>query len=249
MVACATTTDATTVGGDGPVGGGGPDAAARRSAIEGLLPLVRSLARGLLRRLPACVEGDDLVSAGTIGLMGAVDAYDPARGVALEAYALPRIRGAMLDELRAMDWVPRLVRRRAAEQADSRARVEARHGRAATDAEVADDLGLTAENYARHARDAAVVGVTSLCRQAEAAARDDDMAAALREQDLRRVAKRGLMPREKLLVRLYYVEGLTLAAIGRRLGLSEPRVCQMHADVLGRMRARLGHRRSEFCTN
>src|SRR5271156_4936158 len=119
----------------------------RNRLVEMYLPLVKYNGERIWSRLPEGVELDDLVSAGVFGLMDAIDAFDLERGVKFETYCVPRIRGAMLDELRTMDWVPRLVRSKASRMEEARKELEARHGRPPTDAELATHPGLPIEDF------------------------------------------------------------------------------------------------------
>src|SRR5205823_757041 len=124
--------------------------------------LVKYNAERIWQRLPEGVDLDDLISAGVFGLMDAIDAFDLSRGVKFETYCVPRIRGAMLDELRTMDWVPRLVRSKHSKMEEARKALEAQHGRPPTDAELAERLGVPLEEYEKMAMDANAVGLISL---------------------------------------------------------------------------------------
>src|SRR6201987_4585260 len=134
----------------------------RNRLVERYLPLVKYNAERIWSRLPDGVELDDLISAGVFGLMDAIDAFDLSRGVKFETYCVPRIRGAMLDELRTMDWVPRLVRSKATKMEEARKELEARHGRPPTDVELAEHLGLAMDEFEKMAMDANAVGLISL---------------------------------------------------------------------------------------
>src|SRR6201986_451334 len=125
--------------------------ALRNRLIEQYLPLVKYNGERIWSRLPDGVELDDLISAGVFGLMDAIDAFDLSRGVKFETYCVPRIRGAMLDELRTMDWVPRLVRSKHTKLEEARKELEARHGRPPTDVELAEQLGIPMEEYEKMA--------------------------------------------------------------------------------------------------
>src|SRR6059058_5308928 len=119
----------------------------RNRLVEQYLPLVKYNGERIWARLPEGVELDDLISAGVFGLMDAIEAFDLSRGVKFETYCVPRIRGAMLDELRTMDWVPRLVRSKHTKMEEARKSLEAQHGRPPTDAELAERLGLPLDEY------------------------------------------------------------------------------------------------------
>ena len=134
----------------------------RNRLVERYLPLVKYNAERIWQRLPEGVDLDDLISAGVFGLMDAIDAFDLGRGVKFETYCVPRIRGAMLDELRTMDWVPRLVRSKHTKMEEARKSLEAQHGRPPTDAELAERLGLPFDEYEKMAMDANAVGLISL---------------------------------------------------------------------------------------
>src|SRR5260370_42344360 len=139
-----------------------PTTELRNHLVERYLPLVKYNAERIWQRLPEGVDLDDLISAGVFGLMDAIDAFDLSRGVKFETYCVPRIRGAMLDELRTMDWVPRLVRSKATKMEEARKELEARHGRPPTDVELATMLGRPMEESEKTALDANAVGLISL---------------------------------------------------------------------------------------
>src|SRR5271170_3785672 len=134
----------------------------RNQLVELYLPLVRYNAERIWARLPEGVDLDDLISAGVFGLMDAIDAFDLERGVKFETYCVPRIRGAMLDELRTMDWVPRLVRSRASKLEEARKTLEAEHGRPPRPEEMATKLGVSMEDFVKMAGDATAVSLVSL---------------------------------------------------------------------------------------
>ena len=210
-------------------------------------PLVRTVVIRTVGRLPAHVEQADLVQSGVFGLLEAIDRYDPGRCPRFESYAVPRIRGAVLDELRAQDWVPRTVRSRAREAARAREHLTVRLRRTATEREVADALAIGP----RELRAAAATQLLSIERLREGAdggvvdAFADsaaDPAAAAQEQETRRqlrLAIAGLDERDRLVLRLYYLEQRTLAEIGRLLGVTESRICQLHTRLVGRLRGAL----------
>src|SRR3954465_575172 len=125
----------------------GPTEEMRNQLVENYLPLVKYNAERIWARLPDGVELDDLISAGVFGLMDAIDAFDLTRGVKFETYCVPRIRGAMLDELRTMDWVPRLVRSKASKMEEARKALEASLGRPPRPDEMAARLGVTVEDF------------------------------------------------------------------------------------------------------
>src|SRR6202163_2765519 len=139
-----------------------PTVELRNQLVELYLPLVKYNAERIWARLPEGVDLDDLISAGVFGLMDAIDAFDLERGVKFETYCVPRIRGAMLDELRTMDWVPRLVRSKHTKLEEARKSLEAALGRPPTPDEMASKLGLPIDEYEKMAMDANAVGLISL---------------------------------------------------------------------------------------
>jgi RNA polymerase sigma factor for flagellar operon FliA len=218
-------------------------------------PLVKFVAGRVGSGLPSHVEQADLVSYGILGLIDAIDRFDPARGIKFETYAVTRIKGSMLDALRAIDWVPRSVRAkgRAVEQAF--ATLEAKLHRAPTDAELAEQIGWSEDELQTTMGQLSFTGLVALDDLLGGADRDtattlgDTLAAsdpgpvaAYEVTELRsRLADavRGLPEREKLVIGLYYYEGLTLAEIGSVLGVTESRVCQIHTRSVLHLRARL----------
>ncbi len=210
-------------------------------------PLVAAVVRRTTRRLPAHVEPADLVQAGVLGLIEAIERYDPCRCPRFEGYAAARIRGAVLDELRAQDWVPRAVRLRARETARAREHLTVRLRRTTTEREVAEVLqvGPRELNAAAPAR---LLSIELLREGAYGGAvdavadGDADPAAGALERETRRqlwhaVAQLG--ERDRLVLRLYYLERRTLAEIGRMLGVTESRICQLHSRLVGRLRGAL----------
>lgn len=211
--------------------------------------LVRGVAGRLAGGLPSHVDLVDLVQSGVFGLLDAIERFDPARCPRFESYAAQRIRGAMLDELRAQDWVPRTVRGRTREVERVQERLEGRLGRGVTDRELATELGMTPRELRGVVRHVQLVSVEALdevsgrdaVRVSEMLADDavpDPMAVVQRQETSRQldVAVGLLGERDRLVVRLYYVENRTLAEIGRVLGVTESRVCQLHARLVVRLR-------------
>jgi len=237
-----------------------PSEKLRNFFMEKYLPLVRYNAERIYSRLPDEVDIEDLMSAGLFGLMDAIDAYDLERGVKFETYCAPRISGAILDELRSMDWVPRLVRHRSAKVDNARNALEMELGRAPTEAEVATHLGVDKEEFKKLHRDSRATGVVSLSRnwrQSDGGRevreidviRDDTQANPLSEtqsRDLKDLITKGLSRAERLIVILYYYEEMTMKEIGATLDLSESRVSQMHSSILARLKAQMQHRSREF---
>ncbi len=237
-----------------------PSRELRNFFMERYLPLVRYNAERIYARLPDEVDIEDLMSAGLFGLMDAIDAFDLDRGVKFETYCAPRIRGAILDELRSMDWVPRLVRHRSAKVEHARAALEIALGRQPTQDEIAQRLGVDSEEYKKLQRDSSAVGVISLSRKWRQSdggrdvreidvIRDDTQTNPLSEtqrRDLKDLITRGLSRAERLIVVLYYYEEMTMKEIGATLDLSESRVSQMHSSILARLKAQMQHREREF---
>lgn len=207
--------------------------------------LVKRIAYHLAGRLPASVEVDDLIQAGMIGLLEAAANYSADRGASFETYAGIRIRGAMIDALRQLDWTPRSVHRKAREVATAIREIEAEHGREARDAEIAEHMKMPLEEYHRVVQDSASCHVTSLDDLPLATEIADRSADPLRDtQDAAfRVALAeaigGLPERERLVMSLYYDDELNLKEIGAVLDVSESRVCQLHGQALVRLKARL----------
>ncbi|HEX5755773.1 MAG TPA: RNA polymerase sigma factor FliA [Arenimonas sp.] len=210
--------------------------------------LVRRIAHHLAARLPSSVEVGDLIQAGMIGLLEAARHYDPDQGAAFETYASIRIRGAMIDEIRRGDWVPRSVHRRMRDASTATRAVEQRHGRAAKPDEVAAELGLAIGDYYHLLEDAARGQVFSLDAQIEA--EGESRVAGAEPSPLRDLesgefqvalaqAVDNLPEREKLVLSLYYEQELNLREIGAVLGITESRVCQIHGQAMLRLRARL----------
>lgn len=234
----------------------------RNRLVERFLPLVKYNAERIWQRLPEGVDLDDLISAGVFGLMDAIDAFDLTRGVKFETYCVPRIRGAMLDELRTMDWVPRLVRSKHSKMEEARKALEAEHGRPPTNAELADKLGVPIEEFEKLAHDAKAVGLISLnkkwyetdsykdVREIDILEdkKGEDPTNRLQRKDLMRMVTKGLNRNERLIIILYYYEELTMKEIGATLDLSESRVSQMHSSIIQRLQSQLSSRRPEFGT-
>jgi RNA polymerase sigma factor FliA len=232
----------------------------RNYLMEKYLPLVRYNAERIYTRLPDEVDIEDLMSAGLFGLMDAIDAFDLDRNVKFETYCAPRIRGAILDELRAMDWVPRLVRHRTAKVESARQKFEMANGRAPTDTELASFLQLPSEEFDKVKRDSSAVSTHSITRKFASSdgsrelreidvVRDDSESNPLREmqrRDLKDLITKGLSRAERLIVVLYYYEGMTMKEIGSTLDLSESRVSQMHSSILARLKAQMQHRSREL---
>jgi len=236
------------------------DQALRNRLIEKYLPLVRYNAERVWAKLPDGVDMNDLMSAGVFGLMDAIEAFALERGVKFETYCVPRIRGAMLDELRTMDWVPRLVRSKASKLEAARKQAEAEAGGPPSDSAVAQKLELPLEEYEKLKNDANAVGVVSLnkkwyetdsykdVREIDILedAKGEDPTNSIQKLDIMKLVTKGLNRNERLIIILYYYEELTMKEIGSTLGLSESRVSQMHSSIVCRLKEQLGMRRPEF---
>jgi len=207
-------------------------------------PLVKYVAGRLRTRLPESVEYADLVSDGIIGLMEAIERFEPERGLTFQTFAVPRIRGAMVDALRGLDWVPRSVRDKVRQIEEAQRTLEVRLGRIPEDPEIAAELGITVaalrQLYAK-------VAFTSVATMEDLELADDLAAAATQEIEddqakaaLLRVV-RELPERDQVIIALYYFEGFTLAEIGKVLGVTESRVSQLHSRATMMLRTRLAN--------
>ena len=234
----------------------------RNRLVERYLPLVKYNGERIWARLPDGVELDDLISAGVFGLMDAIKAFDMSRGVKFETYCVPRIRGAMLDELRSMDWVPRLVRSKASKLNEGVRQLEASLGRHPTEIELAEKMELTVKELEKMIQDANAVGLISLnkkwyetdsykdVREIDILEdhKGEDPTKRIQKSDLMRLVTKGLNRNERLIIILYYYEEMTMKEIGSTLDLSESRVSQMHSAIVQRLQGQLGRRRPEFGT-
>ncbi len=232
----------------------------RNQLVENYMPLVRYNGERIWSRLPDGVELDDLISAGMFGLMDAIDAFDRDRGVKFETYCVPRIRGAMLDELRTMDWVPRLVRSKASKLNEATKKLQAKHGRQPTVGEISEYMELSVKEVEKMQTEANAVGVVSLNKKWYETdsykdvseidvledKRGEDPTIRIQKTDLMRLVTKGLNRNERLIIILYYYEELTMKEIGATLDLSESRVSQMHTSIVNRLKTQLDVRRLEF---
>ena len=232
----------------------------RNRLVELYLPLVKYNGERIWSRLPEGVELDDLISAGVFGLMDAIDAFDLTRGVKFETYCVPRIRGAMLDELRTMDWVPRLVRSKASKLNEGLKNLEARLGRQPNENELAQEMQISVPELEKMMMDANAVNLISLnkkwyetdsykdVREIDILEdkKGEDPTRRIQKADLMRLVTKGLNRNERLIIILYYYEELTMKEIGATLDLSESRVSQMHSSIVDRLKNQLGRRRPEF---
>jgi RNA polymerase sigma factor for flagellar operon FliA len=222
--------------------------------VERHAPLVKRIACHLINRLPACVQLEDMIQAGMIGLLEASGKYDETQGASFETYAGIRIRGSMLDEIRKNDWAPRSVHRKAREVAEAVREIENEYGRDARDIEIAETLDMSLGEYYKILQDNSYhkvlsvddtsinTGETMLDSMSDNAPgildgmHKDDMQRLLSE------AIAGLPERERLVMSLYYDEELNLREIGAVMGVSESRVSQIHSQAIIRLQSRMSNR-------
>lgn len=227
----------------------------RDSLIEHYMPLVYQTAERMAKNLPSFVDVNDLIGAGTLGLIDAIKRFEPDRDVKFSTYCCMRISGSILDELRRLDWAPRLVRSRVNQLERSREELECRLGRKPNDEELMDHMELTRDQYESLVREVQVKSMVSLDRkwdedddhelgQLEMIADESasDPLSELARAELKEVAIRGLSDKEKLVLVMYYFDNLSLKEIGTVLELSESRVCQIHAQTLDFLRSKFKQR-------
>lgn len=230
---------------------------ARDALIVQFSPLVKYVAGRVAVGLPPNVEQADLVSYGMFGLIDAIDKFEPERGYKFETYAISRIKGAILDELRSIDWVPRSVRSKLRQIEKAIAKLEAEHHRPATDAELAEELEWTAEQLQTALNQISQVGLAALDEilavpgeKGESVTLGDTIAdtsvngpmGAFEVAETRQLlgqAINALQEREKLVLTLYYYESMTLSEVGQVLGVTESRVCQIHTKAILHLRSKL----------
>jgi RNA polymerase sigma factor for flagellar operon FliA len=232
------------------------DSQARDELILNYSPLVKYVAGRLASSLPQTVDTADLISYGIFGLIDAIEKFDLDRAIKFETYAIARIKGAIIDELRAMDWVPRSVRSRAREIEAAYVALENQLRRVPSDQEVADHMGVTLKEFQDILAKLSYTSVVSFEELWVGGERDDSQNAigsikddtaedpvAIFEtaeiKDILAGAIDRLPEREKTVIALYYYEGLTLKEIGSVLGVTESRVSQLHTKAVLRLRARL----------
>lgn len=224
-------------------------------AVLRYAPLVKYVANRLSLRLPASVDLDDLFQVGVLGLIDAVSKFEPERGFKFQTYAEFRIRGAMLDELRSMDWVPRAVRQTATQIENAYLALETKLGRPARDEEAAQHMGISLEQFLAlvdEARGVSVVSFDDLRPSLEDDDRDifevladptvEDPLESIGLKEVRQslgAAIDALPEKERLVISLYYFEDLTMSEIGEVMGLTESRISQLHSKAALRMRARI----------
>lgn len=237
------------------------DSSCREKLVLAHVSLVKSVVGRMSIRLLPGSDYDDLVSNGIIGLMDAIDRFDPSKGIRFEAYATARIRGAILDACRKSDWVPRSVRQVAKQLERAYSAVENRLGRSADDKEIASEMGISADELDKMLRDIdasrlvyldeAVPGMDqddapSIADRIEdtSSPAPDELAAESSAIDLLAEAVERLPERERIIVSLYYNEELTLREIGEVLGVTESRISQLHTKAILRLRGRLTRARA-----
>lgn len=224
----------------------------KQQQITEFTPLVKRIANHMIARLPGSVEADDLIQVGMIGLMEALNRYEEMPGAQFETYAQQRIRGAMLDELRQLDWLPRGARKAMRQIETAINALQQRLGRSPSERQIAEELGVSIHSYQQMLFEAR--GVQLIHYEDFSDEEDDDFLerncaddgadplAALLDSDLRQIligAIENLPERERTLMGLYYEQELNFKEIGAVLGVSESRVCQMHSQAVGRLRVRL----------
>ncbi len=228
----------------------------RNVLMERHYPLVRYIAERLLQTLPKSIELDDLVSAGLFGLMDAIRGFDPDRNIKFKTYCTTRIRGSILDQLRSQDWVPRLVRLKAGRIEKALQRLTGEYGREPTHAELAHDLAMDHGELSQEISSASAKTMFSLSEKWED--RDDDSSiekvdvledrkaddpiGELHRRDLMQFITRSLTHKERFIIEQYYQVGHTMREIGEMLALTESRVCQIHSNVMGRLKGLLGQK-------
>ena len=236
-----------------------PELQDRDTLITDCLPLVKFIAHRISARLPAHVEVDDLIHSGILGLMDAVKKFEPDRNVKFKTYAEQRIRGAILDGLRDLDWVPRSLRRKKKDIETAYHLLEQRHGRAATDEEVAAHLGLTLDELQHSLDDLKGVTLGTFMDAGESGdgenlisfVPDPDgenphiLLQATEVKNMLKSAVERLPTKERFVVQLYYFDELTMKEIGTLLNITESRVSQLHTKSMLRLRGKLKERRIE----
>ena len=225
----------------------------RNTLIEQHMPLVRAIAERVLQTLPKSIELDDLSSAGLFGLMDAINGFDLSRGIKFKTYCSTRIRGSILDELRSQDWVPRLVRLKAHRLERAIRTLEGTLGRAPNQVEIAQELGISLEELQAHQAEANAKAIFSLSEKWDDGDEEKEMEKVeiladrkstnpfdtIQQSDALEMITSSLTKKERLIVIMYYYEGLTMREIGEIMELTESRVCQIHSNVMMRLKAQL----------
>ncbi len=233
----------------------------RNRLVEKYLPLVRYVAERLAATLPSFVEVDDLASMGIFGLLDAIERFNPLLGVKFKTYAMNRIRGSILDELRSLDWVPRLVRIKASRIDKACQALERELGRAPTFFEMSKQLGMGFDEYTSMIEGAAATAIISLSEEwtdhednhgnrkidlLEDANLSGSPFHEMQLRDIRQVIASHLTDKERIIVTLYYYEGLSMKEIAKVLNLTESRICQIHGKVVTRLKEQLERSRANL---
>ncbi len=225
----------------------------RNILVETHFPLVKYIAERLLQTLPRSIELGDLISAGTFGLMDAIRGFDLKRGIKFKTYCSTRIRGAILDELRSQDWVPRLVRLKAHRLQKAMAKLEAKCGNEVNDYDLAREMEISIQELSALKTEASPKAMFSLSDKIDDGEDRSDMEKvqiiedkkgcdpiqAMQQQDVLDLITRNLTKKERLIIIMYYYEGLTMREIGDIMSLTESRVCQIHSNVMSRLKVQI----------
>ncbi len=227
-----------------------PGEDARNALWVNYQPLVRYIAERLKSKLPECIDVNDLMGSGNIGLQDAITKFDTAMGVRFETYCVPRIRGAILDSIRALDWVPRLIRNKGHQYARAVRELASELHREPREDEIATRMNLTYEEFNELQKELNVRAQISVesCSRDNADERDlmrlemleskreNEPTRDLQRDEIRTIASKGLSDNERCVLQWYYFESVSMKDIGKRLGLSESRICQIHSQVLDVLR-------------
>jgi len=235
-----------------------PNLENRNALVEAYLNLVHYSAKRLRKRLPNSVRFDDLKSHGVLGLIDAIEKYEPSRGVKFKTYSTLRIRGSILDSLRSEDWVPRLIRKKTNQYNDTVDKLESKLGRRPTNIEIADEMGMRLDELEELQREISTSVMFSLTpnwdddsdelenidrlQQSTEPSPDHD----LKKKNLIDYITQSLDKKERLVLLLYYVEDLTMKEIGETLNLSESRICQIHQSVIAELQRELSDKKDEL---
>ena len=227
----------------------------RNVLMERHYPLVKYIAERLLQTLPRSIELDDLISAGLFGLMDAIRGFDPDRGFKFKTYCSTRIRGSILDQLRSQDWVPRLVRLKATRIDKTLQALTGRYGRQPTHSELAEALELSHVDLSKEIAGGTAKAVFSISERWDDSSEDGgekseiiedkratDPITELHQKDLMVYLTRSLTSKERFIIEQYYQVGHTMREIGEMLALTESRVCQIHSNVMSRLKGLLGQK-------
>ncbi len=234
---------------------GGVPAELKEKIVLEHTPLIRYIVNRIAVRLPTHIDLDDLQNTGVIGLMDAIDKYDPNKNCKFKTYAEFRIKGAILDQLRSLDWVPRSIRQKSRRLEQAYTEVEQRLGRSATENEVAGSLGIELDEFHFLLNQVRGISMINLDELRSGADSDQPMHGdifedvkaenpftSLKSREMRQAVAEciGILPeKERLVISLYYYEDLNMKEIGNVLGITESRVCQIHTKAVARLRSKL----------